>query len=172
MRPVATYLGWSQLPMETTTRTISNRYRGGRGPLTAAGSGPDRRTAGLPRDGTRSPVRRPRRGMRLRGGRPREPGECLRSPPAVVGEVPRLLGVGLGAGRPDLWLSPITRPYWDTDSWSRGSYRRRRIPSVPRVYRRATPIPRSCHTKPMCSYIDPDPCPPRYPWLRRLVSVW
>ena len=94
------------------------------------------------------------------------------APSAVVGEVPRLLGVGLGAGRPDPWLSPVTRPYWGTDPWSRGSYRRRRVPSVPRVYRRATPIPCSRHTKPMCSYIDSDPCPPRYPWLRRLVLVW
>jgi hypothetical protein len=70
--------------------------------------------------------------------RPHEPGRVsLVTAPAVVGEVPRPVQAGLGAGRSDLRLPPVTEPYWGTDPRSHRLYRRQCIPLVPPVYRRA-----------------------------------
>jgi hypothetical protein len=59
--------------------------------------------------------------------------------PAVVGEVPRPVQAGLGAGRSDLRLPPVIEPYWGTDPRSGGLHRCQRAPLVPPVYRRAKP---------------------------------
>ncbi len=56
--------------------------------------------------------------------------------PVVVGEVPRPVQAGLGAGRSNLRLSQVTEPYWGTDPRSHGLYRRQHVPLVPPVSRR------------------------------------
>jgi len=93
-------------------------------------------------DRSRSPRSRGRRaGLSIPlFGRPAEPEALvpLVSAPAVVGEVPRPLEAGLGAGRSYLRLPTLIEPCWGTDPRPRRLHRCQRIPPVPPVYRRAT----------------------------------
>lgn len=76
-------------------------------------------TGGLPAYrgyGAYSPVRRPRRGTRLRRGRPHEPsGVSLVAAPAVVGAIPRPSPSPAWSWPLVPRAPPLTESYWGTD---------------------------------------------------------